>query len=138
MIVEIITTGTELLLGQVVNTNSAYLANQLNKLGFDVLYHSTIGDNKKRMKETLLLALARADIVITTGGMGPTQGDITKEIIKFVSCRITTLIMEVILMVVFVSIFKIDDMISKIILQVVVLVLNYIFSKIFVFKGGEE
>lgn len=80
MIVEIITTGTELLLGQVVNTNSAYLANQLNKLGFDVLYHSTIGDNKKRMKETLLLALARADIVITTGGMGPTQGDITKEI----------------------------------------------------------
>ena len=80
MIVEIVTTGTELLLGQVVNTNSAYLASQINKLGFDVLYQSTVGDNKARMKEILLVALNRADIIITTGGMGPTQGDITKEI----------------------------------------------------------
>ncbi len=49
MIVEIVTTGTELLLGQIVNTNSAYLAEELNKLGFDVLYQTTIGDNRQRM-----------------------------------------------------------------------------------------
>lgn len=78
MIVEIVTTGTELLLGQIVNTNSAYLAEELNKLGFDVLYQTTIGDNRQRMTEVLKLALSRADIVITSGGLGPTQGDITK------------------------------------------------------------
>ncbi len=78
MIVEIVTTGTELLLGQIVNTNSAYLAEELNKLGLDVLYQTTIGDNRQRMTEVLKLALSRADIVITSGGLGPTQGDITK------------------------------------------------------------
>ena len=66
------------------------------------------------------------------------SNDILKEIIKFVSCRLTTLVMEVLLMMLFVSVFKIDDMVSKIILQVVVLVLNYLFSKLFVFKGGKE
>lgn len=78
MVVEIVTTGTELLLGQIVNTNAAYLAESLNKLGFDVLYQTTVGDNRERMAEVLKLALARADIVITSGGLGPTQGDITK------------------------------------------------------------
>lgn len=63
---------------------------------------------------------------------------IMKEMIKFVSCRLTTLGIEVVLMILFVSIFKINDMVSKVILQVVVLVLNYIFSKLFVFKGGKK
>lgn len=80
MIVEILTTGTELLLGQITNTNAPYLARELNRLGFDVLYQSTIGDNRERMAQVLSLALSRADIVITSGGLGPTQGDITKEV----------------------------------------------------------
>lgn len=77
---EIITTGSELLLGQIVNTNSAWLAQKLNALGFDVIFQTTVGDNRQRMKEVLQLALSRVDIVITTGGLGPTLGDITKEI----------------------------------------------------------
>ena len=80
MIVEIVSTGTELLLGQIVNTNAAYLARKLNSLGFHVLYQSTVGDNRERMTQVLATALARADIVITSGGLGPTQGDITKEV----------------------------------------------------------
>jgi len=80
MIVEIISTGTELLLGHIVNTNTPFLSQQLNRLGFDVLYHSTVGDNKKRMKQVLSTALQRANIIITSGGLGPTQGDITKEV----------------------------------------------------------
>lgn len=80
MIVEIVSTGTELLLGQIVNTNAPYLARRLNELGFDVLFQSTVGDNRMRMTQVLTTALARADIVITTGGLGPTQGDITKEV----------------------------------------------------------
>jgi nicotinamide-nucleotide amidase len=80
MIVEIVSTGTELLLGQIVNTNAPYLARRLNELGFDVLFQSTVGDNRARMTQVLTTALSRADIVITTGGLGPTQGDITKEV----------------------------------------------------------
>ena len=80
MVVEIVTTGTELLLGQIVNTNSAYLAAELNKLGLDVLYQTTVGDNRDRMRNALSIALDRSDIVITSGGLGPTQGDITKEV----------------------------------------------------------
>lgn len=80
MIVEIVTTGTELLLGQIVNSNAAYLAEKLNEFGFDVLYQTTVGDNRERMQEVLTHALQRADIVITSGGLGPTQGDITKEV----------------------------------------------------------
>ena len=80
MVIEIVTTGTELLLGQVVNTNAAFLAAEFNRIGMDVLYQSTVGDNRARMKETLAHAFARADIVVTSGGLGPTQGDITKEV----------------------------------------------------------
>lgn len=80
MIVELVNTGTELLLGQIVNTNAPFLAARLNELGFSVLYQTTVGDNRDRMKEVLQTALARADIVITSGGLGPTQGDITKEV----------------------------------------------------------
>ncbi|MEG6585471.1 competence/damage-inducible protein A [Dendrosporobacter sp. 1207_IL3150] len=87
MIVEIVTTGTELLLGQIVNTNAPYLAQQMNKLGFNVLYQTTVGDNRERMTHVLEHALSRADIVITSGGLGPTQGDITKEVTALILNR---------------------------------------------------
>ncbi|MDU2065861.1 MAG: competence/damage-inducible protein A [Sporomusaceae bacterium] len=80
MIVELVSTGTELLLGEIVNTNAAFLAEQLNALGFHVLYQTTVGDNRERMAQVFKNALERADIVITSGGLGPTQGDITKEV----------------------------------------------------------
>ena len=80
MIVEIVSTGTELLLGQIVNTNAVWLAQQLNAAGFHVLYQTTVGDNRERMTAVLQAALDRADIVITSGGLGPTLGDITKEV----------------------------------------------------------
>jgi len=80
MIVEIISTGTELLLGQIMNTNTPLLSERLNSLGFNVLYHSTVGDNKIRMQQVLSNAMQRANIIITSGGLGPTQGDITKEV----------------------------------------------------------
>ena len=56
------------------------MSQRLNDLGFDVIYQTTVGDNHDRMKEVLEHALSRADIVITSGGLGPTQGDITKEV----------------------------------------------------------
>jgi len=79
--VEVITTGTELLLGEIINTNFTWLAQELNRRGFDVLYQTTVGDNPARMKEVLDIAVSRADIIITSGGLGPTRGDITKEMI---------------------------------------------------------
>ena len=78
MNVEVINTGTELLLGDIVNTNFQYLSRMLNDAGFNVLYQTTIGDNGDRLLEVLDIALKRADIIITTGGLGPTRGDITK------------------------------------------------------------
>lgn len=80
MIAELVTTGSELLLGQIVNTNAAYMASELNKIGVDVCFQTTVGDNRARMKEVLTHALSRADLVITSGGLGPTRGDITKEV----------------------------------------------------------
>lgn len=80
MLVEIITTGTELLLGEIVNQNSQYLSKELNRLGYSVIYQTTVGDNPDRMEQALRTALQRVDIVITTGGLGPTQGDMTKII----------------------------------------------------------
>lgn len=79
MKVEIITTGTELLLGEILNTNAQYLSRRLNSMGFDVLYQTTVGDNPGRMQAVLEKAMERADIIITSGGLGPTRGDITKE-----------------------------------------------------------
>lgn len=81
MKVEVITTGTELLLGEILNTNFTYLARELNQRGFDVLYQTTVGDNPGRLREVLATAANRADIVITSGGLGPTRGDITKELV---------------------------------------------------------
>jgi len=79
---EIIGIGTELLLGDVVNTNAAYLSQQLAKLGIDVYHHSVVGDNPDRISSLLKLALSRSDIVITTGGLGPTVDDVTVATIK--------------------------------------------------------
>ena len=77
---EIITVGTEILLGDIVNTNSQFLAKELAALGIDVYYQSTVGDNEKRLLECFEESLKRSDIVITTGGLGPTNDDITKEV----------------------------------------------------------
>ena len=79
MIAEIVAIGTELLMGQIVNTDAQYLSRRLQSLGIAVYYHTTVGDNPQRMRDTLALALSRSDIVITTGGLGPTQDDISKE-----------------------------------------------------------
>jgi nicotinamide-nucleotide amidase len=76
---EIITTGTELLLGQIDDTNATYLARQLRDLGIDVFYRTTVGDNEIRIAQALEQALARADLVITSGGLGPTVDDVTRE-----------------------------------------------------------
>lgn len=81
MKVELITTGTELLLGEILNTNVQYLSRKLNNMGFDVLYHTTVGDNPERMRQVLRQAMERVDIIITSGGLGPTRGDITKEMV---------------------------------------------------------
>ena len=95
MIVEIITTGTELLLGEIANTNGQYLAERLNANGFNVFYQTTVGDNRERLASVLKLALSRADLIITTGGLGPTQGDITKEVTAEVMGRPMSLNAEV-------------------------------------------
>lgn len=81
MVAEILAVGTELLMGQITNTNAQYLSKRLNDVGVSVYYHSVVGDNPLRLKESLKSALSRADIVITTGGLGPTQDDLTKETI---------------------------------------------------------
>lgn len=76
---EILAVGTELLMGQIANTNAQYLSRRLNDLGINVYYHSVVGDNPMRLKQSLKQALERSDLVITTGGLGPTQDDLTKE-----------------------------------------------------------
>ncbi len=76
---EILCVGTELLLGDIVNTNAAFLSKALAELGFSVYHHSVVGDNPKRLKEALTLALSRADVVLMSGGLGPTKDDLTKE-----------------------------------------------------------
>ncbi|WP_432664995.1 competence/damage-inducible protein A [Wukongibacter baidiensis] len=77
----ILTVGTELLMGQIINTNTAFLSKELNDLGINVLYHLTVGDNPNRLEKMLEIALEVSDLVVTTGGLGPTQDDLTKETI---------------------------------------------------------
>lgn len=77
----LLTIGTEILFGQVVNTNAAYLSQELNKLGIDVMYHYTVGDNPQRMKDMIRLAFKDCDLILTTGGLGPTEDDLTKEMV---------------------------------------------------------
>ncbi|MEA4976708.1 MAG: competence/damage-inducible protein A [Paludibacter sp.] len=78
MQVEIITIGDEILIGQIVDTNSAWMAAELNKAGFEVVQITSVHDNEKQITEALELALERADVVLFTGGIGPTKDDITK------------------------------------------------------------
>ncbi|WP_071130460.1 competence/damage-inducible protein A [Enterococcus timonensis] len=76
---EIIAVGTEILMGQIVNTNAAFLAQQLNALGFNTYHESVVGDNPARLLENLQLAQARSDLVVLSGGLGPTTDDLTKQ-----------------------------------------------------------
>lgn len=79
MVVELISVGTELLLGNITNTNAYYLAGKCAGLGLSCFYQVTVGDNEARLCETLQTAVKRSDIVLVTGGLGPTEDDLTKE-----------------------------------------------------------
>ena len=76
---EIIAVGTELLLGNIVNTNAQYLSEELAMLGYDMYYQTVVGDNFERLKQQILQAVNRSDAVIITGGLGPTPDDLSKE-----------------------------------------------------------
>ncbi len=78
---EIIAIGTELLLGQVINSNAAYIARELAASGIDCYFHTVVGDNPERLRQAIAIATSRADLLIFSGGLGPTKDDITKEII---------------------------------------------------------
>ncbi|MFA5146370.1 MAG: competence/damage-inducible protein A [Candidatus Omnitrophota bacterium] len=87
MTAEIVAIGTELLLGHVVNTNAAFLSQKLAEAGIDVFHHTTVGDNPGRLTEAIRKALGRSDVVITSGGLGPTVDDITIETIAKLTGR---------------------------------------------------
>ena len=87
MNVEIVAIGSELLLGQIVDTNSAWMAQRLASLGANLYYKTVVGDNPGRMLEITTRAMERADLVITSGGLGPTQDDLTREIVAQASNR---------------------------------------------------
>lgn len=78
---EIIAVGSELLLGQIANTNAQFISSQLSELGINVYYHSVIGDNGGRLKKAIEIAESRANLIIFSGGLGPTKDDLTKETI---------------------------------------------------------
>ena len=80
MVVELISVGTEILLGNIVNTNAAYLAEKCALLGCSLYHQTVVGDNEERMEDAIRQALDRSDIVILTGGLGPTKDDLTKEV----------------------------------------------------------
>ncbi len=79
---EIVVTGTELLLGEIVDTNSAMMARMLRDIGLDLYYKSTVGDNRERMTKVLNIALDRSEIVLVSGGLGPTVDDVTREAVS--------------------------------------------------------
>lgn len=87
MVVELISVGTEILLGNIVNTNATYLAEQCALLGCSLYRQSVVGDNEGRLEEVVRQALGRSDIIILTGGLGPTKDDLTKEIVAKVFGR---------------------------------------------------
>lgn len=76
----ILSVGTEILFGQIINTNTVYLSQQLNLLGIDVMSHHTVGDNSDRLADMIRQTFKECDLILTTGGLGPTQDDLTKEI----------------------------------------------------------
>lgn len=79
MTAEIICVGTELLLGDILNTNARFLSRELAALGIDVLHQQVVGDNAARLEETVRAALGRSDLLVFSGGLGPTADDLTKE-----------------------------------------------------------
>ena len=78
---EIIAVGSELLLGQIVNTNAKFLSENLAQLGISVYHHTVVGDNKERLGACLKTATSRSNFLILTGGLGPTEDDLTKEVV---------------------------------------------------------
>ena len=84
MVVELISVGTEILMGNITNTNAGYLAQKCADLGLECYYQVTVGDNAKRLEQTVKTALKRSDIIIMTGGLGPTEDDLTKETVASV------------------------------------------------------
>lgn len=82
---ELVIVGTELLLGEIVDTNASFLARNLADLGIDVYYKATVGDNLIRAQEVLQLALNRSDLVLISGGLGPTEDDLTREAVSLVT-----------------------------------------------------
>src|SRR5690606_5216908 len=84
---EIVAVGTELLLGEIVDTNTVEISESLAGIGVNVYYHAAVGDNPLRLAAVLSQALSRSDLVIVTGGLGPTADDITKEMLAAVTGR---------------------------------------------------
>lgn len=82
---EIVCVGTELALGEILNTNSAWLARELAEIGIETLHHSTVGDGRKEMADAISHAAGRTDFVIVTGGIGPTPDDITRQVVAEVA-----------------------------------------------------
>ena len=78
---EIIAVGTEILLGQIVNTNATFLSQELANLGIEVYYQSVVGDNRDRLKGQLEIAEKRSDLIVLCGGLGPTEDDLTKQVV---------------------------------------------------------
>ncbi|OPH62002.1 competence/damage-inducible protein A [Paenibacillus ferrarius] len=78
---EIVAVGTELLLGQIVNTNAQFISKECAAIGVDMYFQTVVGDNEQRLLDTFRLAASRADVVICTGGLGPTQDDLTKDVL---------------------------------------------------------
>ena len=89
---EIIAVGTELLLGNVTNTNARDISEMLSEIGINVYYHTVVGDNPGRLRDAVALARGRADIIVTTGGLGPTYDDLTKQTLA--ECFGKTLVMD--------------------------------------------
>ena len=81
IITEVLSVGTELLMGQIAKTDAQYISRRLPDAGAGVYFHTVVGDNDARLADCLRIALSRADVVITTGGLGPTQDDLTKQTI---------------------------------------------------------
>src|SRR2546425_11143572 len=84
---EVIAVGSELLLGQIVDTNSAVIARHLARIGLNLFYKTIVGDNLSRLTATLRQALGRSDVIITTGGIGPTADDITRAAVAAATDR---------------------------------------------------
>src|SRR5690606_32303099 len=78
---EIIAVGTEMLLGQIVNSNARDISLKLAELGIDVYFQTVVGDNAARLEQAITIARSRADLLIVSGGLGPTQDDLTKDVL---------------------------------------------------------